>query len=83
MGAGATLQRSTSRRYRIRGGRRNLSKANRSVTRAGSRRLVVKFGRTARRRLRDARSARVTLRFVVTDPAGNKRRVRRSILLRR
>lgn len=83
MGAGATLQRSTSRRYRIRGGRRNLSKANRSVIRAGSRRLVVKFGRTARRRLRTARSASVTLRFVVTDPAGNKRRVRRSIRLRR
>lgn len=83
MGAAGTLQRSTSRRFRIRGGKRNLSKANRSVIKGGSRRLVVKFGRTARRRLRDARSARVTLRFLVTDPAGNKRRVRRSIRLHR
>ena len=41
------------------------------MTKAGSRRLVVKFGRTARRRLRDARRARVTLRFAVTDPSGN------------
>jgi hypothetical protein len=83
MGAGGTIQRRTSRRYRIRGGRRNLSKAHRSVVQAGSRRLVVKFSRTARRRLRRARSARVTLRFQVTDPAGNKRRVRRSIRFRR
>jgi hypothetical protein len=83
MGAAGTIQRSTSRRFRIRGGRRNLSKANRSVVRAGSRRLVLKFSRSARRRLRNARSARVTLRFLATDPSGNKRRVRRSIRLRR
>jgi len=83
MGAGETIQRSTSRRYRIRGKRRNLSKANRSVVRAGSRRLVIKFSRTARRRLRKARAARVTVRFQATDASGNKRRVRRSIRLRR
>ena len=83
MGAGGTIQRSTSRRFRIRGRRRNLSKAHRSVIQAGSRRLVLKFSRTARRRLRRARSARVTLRFQATDPAGNKRRVRRSIRLHR
>ncbi len=83
MGAAGTIQRSTSRRYRIRGSRRNLSKANRAVIQAGSRRLVLKFSRTARRRLRKARVARVTLRFQVTDPSGNKRRVKRSIRLRR
>ncbi|HLM25825.1 MAG TPA: PKD domain-containing protein [Thermoleophilaceae bacterium] len=83
MGAGGTIQRSTSRRFGIRGRRRNLSKPHRAVIQAGSRRLVLKFSRTARRRLRRARSARVTLRFAVTDPSGNKRRVRRSLRLRR
>ena len=53
------------------------------MVQAGSRRLVLKFRRSARRRLRKARSARVTLRFAVTDPRGNERRVRRTIVLRR
>lgn len=83
MGAGGTLQRSTSRRFKVRGGRRNLSKAHRSLIKAGSRRLVLKLSRSARRRLREAPAARVTLRFMVTDPFGNTRRVRRSIRLRR
>jgi hypothetical protein len=83
MGAGGTLQRSTSRQFKVRGRKRNLSKAHRALTKAGSRRLVLKLSRSARRRLREAPAARITLRFAVTDPFGNTRRVRRSIRLHR
>jgi hypothetical protein len=54
-----------------------------AVQRAGSKRLVLKLSRTARRKLRRTRRVRVTLRFTVRDAAKNARRIRRTIILRR
>jgi hypothetical protein len=83
MAASAGVNRSTGRRLGLRGRRRTLGKSAGALTSAGTKRLVMKFSRTARRKLRRTRRVRVTLRFTVKDPALNDLTVRRTIILRR
>jgi len=83
MAASLSVSRSSGRRLGLRGKRRTLGAAFRSVTRAGSRRLVIKLTRTARRKLRRARRVRVTFRFAAADAARNVRQVQRTLVLRR
>ena len=83
MAASAGVSRGTGRRVGLNGRRRTLGRAFASVTQASSRRLRVRFSRTARRKLRRSRRVRVTLRFTVKDAALNDLTIRRTITLRR
>ena len=83
MATSVGVNRRTGRRVGLQGRRRTLGKASGAITAAGSKRLVMRFSRTARRKLRRTRRVRVTLRFTVKDPALNDVTVRRTIILRR
>ena len=72
MGASAGVNRRTGRRIGLRAPA-DPGQGLGAVTAGRLEALAVKFSRTARRKLRQARRVRVTLRFTVKDAALNRR----------